>query len=180
MEKPTLIPIPLIKLIENKGGDELNDMLHSFSCEVNKSIEGFLYNKAVTQEKEDRARTTIIIDEKTGDIVGYFTILIESFLFTEASGRNRKRVAGNKDATSFNCILIAKIGRSDKYKGKVSGSEILEGALYNCSLIKGMTATKVVCVEYIDEPNLFKFYEENHFKFLQKNHNGLNISFLKI
>jgi|SRR5690625_373592 len=175
----SLNPIPLIDLIK-QGGDELNNMLHSFSCEINGSIEDFLHNKAIKQEKEDNARTTLIIDDETGDIVGYFTVLIENFLFTDASRNNRKKLAGDKDATSFNCILIAKIGRSDKYKGMVSGSEILDAAIYTCSLIKGMTATKLVCVEYVNEPNLVQFYENNDFKYLQQNENGLNISFLKI
>lgn len=176
----TLTPIPLQDLIA-QGGDSLDNMLHSFTCGVNKSIEDFLYNNATRQEKESNARTTLIIDEGSGDAVGYFTLLIANFTFTDgASGKDKKKVAGSKEATSFNCILIAKIGRSDKYKGKVSGANILEAAIYNCSLVKDMTATKLVCVEYIDEPNLTKFYEDNGFKYLQKNKNELNISFLKI
>lgn len=176
----TLTPIPLHDLIV-QGGDELNNMLRSFTCEVNESIEDFLYNKATRQEKEDNARTTLIINEDTGDTVGYFTLLVANFTFTDgASGKNKRKVAGSKEATRFNCILIAKIGRSDKYKGKVSGADILEAAIYNCSLVKDMTATKLVCVEYIDEHNLTKFYEDNGFKYLQKNKNELNISFLKI
>lgn len=174
-----LEPIPLIDLIQ-KDEDGLVKMLHSFSCNINESIESFLHKGAVREEKEDRARTTLMVDSETGDIVGYFTLLIESFSFTTASGKNRKRIAGNKDATNFHCILIGKIGRSDKYKGIVSGAEILEAAIYNCSLIKGLTATKVICVEYVDEINLKQFYEDNGFKLLQKNDTGLNISFLKI
>ncbi|GAA0442103.1 hypothetical protein GCM10008983_18980 [Lentibacillus halophilus] len=175
----SLNPVPLIDLIESDG-EELNTMLHSFSCEMNKSIESFLHCKAIKQENEDNARTTLIIDDHTGDIVGYFTLLIENFSFTDASNNNRKELAGSKVATDFNCILIAKIGRSDKYKYKVEGSEILKAAIYKCSLIKDMTAIKLVCVEYKDEPKLEEFYKKNGFKQLQRNENGLNIRFLKI
>lgn len=174
-----LNPTPLIELIP-KGRAELDKMLRSFSCEINESIESFLHNKAILQEEEDGARTTLVIDDDTGDIVGYYTLKLENFLFTNASGKTRKSLAGNKNATSFTCILIAKIGRSDKYKGVVSGDEILNAALYNCSIIKLMTATKLVCVEYIDEPRLIEFYENNEFKNVQRNENGLNISFIKI
>ena len=174
-----LDPIPLKDLI-GEGGDNLNRMLHSFSCEVNESIERFLHEGAVQQEKETRARTTLMVDRDTGNIAGYFTILVENFNFTTASGKNRKRIAGDKRAAGFNCILIGKIGRSDKYKGKVPGSEILKAAIYTCSLINDLTAMKVVCVEYEDKPKLKHFYEENKFKLLQENENGLNISFLKI
>ena len=174
-----LNPIPLIELIP-KGRAELDKMLRSFSCEINDSIESFLHTKAILQEEEDRARTTLVVDDDTGDIVGYYTLKMESFVFTNASGNNRKKLAGNKAAATFNCILIAKIGRSDKYKGRVSGDVILNAALYNCSVIKLMTATKVVCVEYIDEQKLKDFYENNGFTYFQRNENGLNISFIKI
>ena len=174
-----LNPIPLLELIQ-VGGDELQKMLRSFCCVKNNSIESFLHDKAVLQEKEDRARTTLILDDDTGYIVGYYTLKIESFVFTNASGKVRKQLAGKKEAAYFNCILIAKIGGSDKYKGKVKGEEILKAALYSCSTIKMMTAIKIVCVEYIDEPVLKEFYEKNEFKNFQRNENGLNISFIKI
>lgn len=173
-------PIPLSELLK-EDEEILNKMLHSFTCGVNKSIERFLHKRAINQEKEDKARTTLMVDRKTGQVVGYFTVLIEGFYFTRASGKNRKKIAGDKHAESFLCILIGKIGRSDAYKGKVSGDDILEAAIYNCSIIKSLTATKVVCVEYEDIPELKEFYENNDFTLLQRNEdNNLNISFLKI
>lgn len=184
-----LSPYPLLDLILENGEElsaeglseeELSKMLGSFSCDVNESIESFLHKKAILQDIEHRARTTLIVDDNSGDVVGYYTLKIESFIFTEASKKNKEKLAGNKDADYFNCILIAKIGRSDKYKGIVSGREILDAALYSCSQIKDMTATKVVCVEYVDEPALREFYDENGFKYLQRNENDLNISFIKI
>ncbi|GAA0435518.1 hypothetical protein GCM10008983_10170 [Lentibacillus halophilus] len=46
----------------------------------------FLHNNAINQEKEDNARTTIIFDDETGDIVGYFTA-------TQCQARKQFRIA---------------------------------------------------------------------------------------
>lgn len=168
-------------MIEVLGGD-VDDYLRSFKCEVNESIEYYLHNKAVLHEKEDTARTSLLVEEETGNIIGYFTLATKIFDFTSASSaKNRKRLTGNKQANSFSTILIAKIGRNDDYKGLVPGKEVLEASLYNCTLIKDLCATKVVCVEYNDEPFLKEFYEvQNGFTYLQRNHNNLNVSFIKI
>ena len=167
-------------MIEVLGGD-IDNYLRSFKCEVNKSIESYLHNKAVLHEREDTARTSLMVEEETGNIIGYFTLTTKIFDFTSASGKNRKRLTGNKQANSFPTLLIAKIGRSDDYKGLVFGNEVLEASLYNCNLIKDLCATKVVCVEYEDEPFLKEFYEEqNGFTYLQKNQNNLNVSFIKL
>jgi hypothetical protein len=172
--------VSLSSLIEELGGD-VDDYLRSFKCKVNESIESYLSNKAILHEQEDLARTNLLVEESTGKIIGYFTLTTKIFDFTTASGKNRKRLAGNTKAKSFVTMLIAKIGRSDEFKGSVSGKEVLDAALYNCSLIKELSATKIVCVEYNDAPFLKKFYEEqNGFTFLQRNQNDLNFSFTKI
>jgi hypothetical protein len=51
--------------------------------------------------------------------------MIKNCDFTNVSSTTKQRIA----------ILIAQLGRSDTYKGKVSGSEILEFALERCSTI---------------------------------------------
>ncbi|MFB5688109.1 hypothetical protein [Bacillus cereus] len=172
--------ISLSNVIEEWGGD-VDDYLRSFKCEVNDSIESYLHNKAILHEREDAARTSLLVEEATSKIIGYFTLNTKIFEFTTASGNNRKRLAGNKGATSFVTMLIAKLGRSDEFKGIVPGQEVLEAALYNCSIIKELSATKIVCVEYNDKQFLKCFYEEqNGFTLLQRNQNGLNCSFIKI
>ncbi|MED4127471.1 hypothetical protein [Shouchella miscanthi] len=177
MEKSVITLSDLI--LENSGG-ELDLLLRSFLCEKNPSIESFLHNKAILQEDQDGARTTLIFDDISNDIIGYYTIKLQTFNFTNASGKQRKSLAGSKEANSFLAILIAKLGRADKYKGIVKGSEILAYALSSCDEIKRLTAEKVVCVEFVDEPTLLKFYTDNQFIPLQRNENNLNIHFRKI
>ncbi|PAD19111.1 hypothetical protein [Shouchella clausii] len=170
----------LIKLEDMLGEEGLETMLRSFTCSKNKDVEYFLHNKAIDFERQNRGRTTLVVDLGTGYIIGYFTLLTETFDFIDASGRKRQIIAGDKKATYFHCTLIGQFGRSDLYKGKVSGKEIMDDALYVCSIIKSYTATRIVCVEYSDEPALLSFYENNNFRILQRNENGLNMGFVKI
>lgn len=155
------------------------EYLSSFSCSKNKDVELFLHEKAIENEKRDFSRTSLITDEENNhEIIGYFTLLVKNFDFTTVSGTLRKKLTGNKKATAFITILIGQLGRSDAYKGKISGKQILDLALEHCKRhIKANVALKVVCVEFEDIEPLHTFYEVNEFKILQKNENGLIISY---
>jgi len=173
--------ISLSSLIEGPiEGRDVEEYLHSFICEKNESVESFLHNKAITNETEQHGRTSLVIDSSTQDIIGYFTLTIKPFNFTTASGKNRRKLAGDKVATVFQTILIAKLGRSDAYKGIVSGSNILQLALENCNAINRLAALRIVCVEYEEIEYLKWFYPNNGFTELQHNENGLIISYLRL
>lgn len=171
----------LSDFIESVGEENTLHFLRSFKCGKNTSIESYLHSKAVLHEKAGASKTFIVMDLVTSNIVGYFTLTTKIFVFSTASGKNRERLTGDKKASIFNALLIAKIGRDDAFKGIVEGKDILGIALDYCSQVKQICAIKIVCVEYEDIPALKVFYEEqNGFKFLQKNENGLNCSFVKI
>ncbi|MEK5107205.1 hypothetical protein MHI57_10675 [Cytobacillus sp. FSL K6-0129] len=174
--------ISLNSLLESSEEESVvREYLSSFTCGKNTDVESFLHNKAIEHENRSLARTSLVVDEGNNyDIIGYFTLLNKNFDFTNASGSTRKKLTGNKSASSFSTILIGQLGRSDKYKGEVAGKIILNLALENCKKINLLVATKVVSVEFEDQPKLFEFYEENDFKLLQKNENGYFISYVKI
>jgi|UPI000570C801 hypothetical protein len=161
---------------------EVYDYLSSFTCAKNPDVESFLHKHAINNEKRSFSRTFLVIDETTEkfDIIGYFTLLIKNFKFTDVSGTTRNKLTGNRRATSFNTVLIAQLGRADKYKGIVPGKDILELALEKCSQVNTLAAVRVACVEYEDIPILCDFYESNGFTLLQKNENGYLISYVRI
>ncbi|WP_106496384.1 hypothetical protein [Lentibacillus sp. Marseille-P4043] len=166
---------------DKTDGREVQKYLSSFACKQNTDVQSYLHNKAANSEKRGFSRTTLIIDdENNNDIIGYFTLLIKNFDFTDVSGTIKSKLTGNKKATSFTTILIAQLGRADSYKGKVTGGQILEIALERCSLINELSAVRVACVEYEDIEPLHKFYSENEFKIIQKNDNGYLISYVRL
>lgn len=170
----------LIEASANEGTD-VEQYLRSFICKKNNSVESFLHNKAIANEMRHLGRTSIVIDEdNANEIIGYFKITTKPFDFTDASGGTRQKLTGNKKVTVFQTILIAKLGRSDRYKGIVSGGQILDLALENCNKVFDLAALRLVCVEYESHPKLMEFYSENQFTELQAHENGLIISYLRL
>ncbi|MEW9053043.1 MAG: hypothetical protein AB2392_17920 [Neobacillus sp.] len=176
--------ISLSSLIEAANNNEV-DVFHylsSFYCLNNKDVESFLHKNAIPNEKRALTRTSLIIDENNNnEIIGYFTLLIKSFdLTNEVSNESRKKLTGNKNATVFNTILIAQLGRSDQYKVRVSGDIVLHFALENCMLIYHLAGLRIVCVEYDDIPYLNDFYLKNEFKILQVNDSGKILAYIRL
>lgn len=173
--------VSLKSFLESEERGFIDEYLSSFTCKANNSVEEFLHFHAVKNEERGFSRTTLVIDEVNNyEIIGYFTILVKNFDFIDVSGTIRKRLTGNKKSTSFITVLIAQLGRSDAYKGKVSGCEILDIAIENCTLINELSSIKVACVEFEDNKFLRDFYEENEFKILQKSDNGYLIAYIRL
>lgn len=169
-------------LEEETDHGEVQKYLSTFICEKNPDVQNFLHDHAIASEERSFSKTTIIIDNEsfTSEIVGYFTLLIKSFTFTNATGATRQRLTGNKKAESFITVLIAQFGRSDQYKGIVDGEVILNLALEKSEAIKDLSALRVVCAEHDDIEFLNHFYEDNGFKKLQVNSSGKVMRFVRL
>ncbi|WLR52014.1 hypothetical protein LC040_03625 [Bacillus tianshenii] len=171
----------LLSLVDAGNEEDLIDYLQSFKCEKNKDVESFLHTKSINNEKRSFTRTSLVIDEDDDNIIGYFTLVIKPFnLESNVSGSLRKILTSNKKAEVFNSVLIAQLGRADKYRGIISGEQVLKLALENCLLINELSALRIVTVEYDGHPFLNDFYLRNEFKILQHNKNGKVLAFLKL
>ncbi|CAM3284954.1 hypothetical protein FITA111629_14635 [Filibacter tadaridae] len=160
---------------------EIYQYLSSFQSEKNEDVQVFLHKKAIPNETRALTRTSLVVDdENDNEIIGYFTLLVKPFeIVDEVSKESRRKLSGDKNTDVFNSILIAQLGRSDLYKGKVSGDAILEFALENCELAYDLVGLRIVCVEYGDVPYLNDFYLKNDFKILQMNKNQKILAYLR-
>ncbi|MDC3418700.1 hypothetical protein [Aquibacillus salsiterrae] len=174
--------ISLENLLRAAEESEVRDYLSSFSCEINPGVEDFLKNQAIESEKRVFTRTHLVIDEENnGEIIGYFSLKNKSFDFAgNISGSLRQKIAFSKKATTVSTILIAQLGRSDAYKGVVSGSNVLELALEKCEVMYKLIGMRVVCVEYEPVAKLEKFYSNNSFQFLQYSPSGYKLAFIRL
>ncbi|MDQ0216569.1 hypothetical protein J2S13_003031 [Oikeobacillus pervagus] len=174
--------VSLSSLIEATQDEaEIYQYLSSFQSEKNGDVQAFLHNNAIPNEKRALTRTSLVVDdENDNEIIGYFTLLVKPFaIIDEVSKESRKKLSGDKNADVFNSILIAQLGRSDFYKGKVSGDIILEFALENCELAYELVGLRIVCVEYDDISFLNDFYLKYDFKVLQVNSNQKILAYLR-
>ncbi|MCB4747332.1 MAG: hypothetical protein LGB54_01865, partial [Sulfurovum sp.] len=122
---------PLSEIIENKnsrGG--VKKLLKTFSCTRNRDLQDFLYNKAVTFEKNLRSRTYLYINNTTQEVAAYFTITINTLHTDSISPEVIELLDGYKnDVASIPCFLIGQLGKSDKFEPRKIGEYILNDAI---------------------------------------------------
>ena len=78
-------------LIENYSINQVKNFLKTFKCNINKDIENFLHNKAITFEKKLRARTYLLFEKENKKIAGYFSIAISVLYANEVEEKNTFR-----------------------------------------------------------------------------------------
>ena len=78
-----------------------------FSC-LNKDVEIFLREKAISYEQRGKSRTYILSEENSGDIVAYFTLSLKSLDFGNTVSKSTiKDIDGfSKDIESVAVVLI--------------------------------------------------------------------------
>lgn len=166
-----------IQNVDNQKISEasLKDLLNTFTCSANLDVQNFLHVKAIDSENRRSVRTYLVVDND--EIVGYFSLRIQPFDFNkEVSKSIRRAMAGDKNAERFSTVLIAQLGRSDKYRHQVPGSDVLLRALNYCMhLSSEVGGVYSAVVEYDDVPALHGFYENEGFKFIQQNPNNNKI-----
>lgn len=163
-----------IQNVENGKASEasLKALLNTFTCSANLDVQSFLHEKAIESENRRSVRTYLVVDNN--EIVGYFSLRIETFDFhINVSKTLRRTIAGNKNAERFSTILIAQLGRSDKYRHQVPGRDVLHRALNNCiRLTSEIGGVYSAVVEYDNVDFLHSFYMNEGFKFIQQNHSN--------
>lgn len=177
-----MITIELRNLIEHVEEGELQKLLSLFCCTDNHDVEHFLRKQAISSEGRFTRTTLIIDDQNDNEIAGYFSILIKVFEFQEQVSKSaRQSIQGNKEATAFAGILIAQLGRSDSYKGKLKGNMIMDYVLAVCEQINHLTAGRIICIEYDHVQALNVFYERQGFRTIQQSGDSLkSLSYLKM
>ena len=91
--------------------------MQGFQCNLNTDVESFLTQptKAIRFEQTDNARTYLVLDESTGDILGYFSVTFKelSLESTALSKTQVKKMDGiSKNAERIRAFLIGQIGKN--------------------------------------------------------------------
>ena len=136
--------IPLNELTMQLDEERVTAILSSSSSPLNKDVELFLKQKAVTFDRQSISRTHLVFaayKEQTV-LVGYFTLAYKDFTIPAKSvGRNlRDRIKkfGSYDfetkAYKISAPLIAQLGKNftDGYNKLISGDELLAMA---CNIV---------------------------------------------
>lgn len=148
-----------------------------FSCPLNKDVEYFLRNNAVTFAEQGIAATYLVFTSyrEKQVLIGYFT-LANKFLFIPkkniGSETLRKRISKfgdyNEDTKGYELSvpLIAQLGKNyqDKYNNLITGDELLQMACDKIGQIQIMLSGKLAYVECEDNEYLINFYSSHGFR----------------
>ena len=158
------------------GESGLTELIASYSCPLNKEVELYLKDasRAIQSSSMSSSVTYLALDSSTGDLLGYFTLMMKAYLVraSDLNSANRRLVkrfsevdaAGNFNATVY---LIAQIGKnfSIPEERQIQGSDLLELAIDRFRKTKKAIGGKLVMVEREkDQPKLLEFYNDNGFK----------------
>ena len=172
---------PLSEIIQNADSNrKVKKLLHTFSCTRNMDLQDFLYNKAVTFEKNLRSCTYLYIDNYTQEISAYFTITI-STLYTEGISPNViKLLDGYKDnSASIPCFLIGQLGKSDILEPRKIGEYILDDAIQIIDQSQNALGGRFILLDAINKAQIIKFYKINAFFPIENDPNFESIKMIK-
>lgn len=161
-------------LEEEIGESALVDFLHSFACPLNPEVEEFLKSKALQSARLSASQTYLLIDEKSYQLQGYYTLVLKTYSVSggELTSANRRLISrfsmadarGDFHASVF---LIAQIGKNDAIAEgqRVSGRDLIGLALDTFREVKQRVGGKLVMVERRkDHEKLVAFYRDNGFQ----------------
>ena len=165
--------IPLNELMAQLDKERVTAILSSFSSPMNRDVELFLKQKAVTFDTQSISRTHLVFTSYKEQTVlaGYFTLAYKDFTIPAKnvgrSLRDRIKKFGSYDfetkAYKISAPLIAQLGKNftDGYNKLISGDELLTMACNIVSEIHLLAGGRIVYVECEDKPRLVEFYQRN-------------------
>ena len=143
---------------------KVKKLLKTFKCSKNLDLQDFLHNKALTFEKNLRARTYIYIDNDTKEVVAYFTIAISTLHTQSISSQTIKLLDGYQDdVKTIPCFLIGQLGKADKFEKKKIGEYILEDSVDIIDESHRSLGARFILLDAINNDKLISFYQKNLF-----------------
>lgn len=127
-----------------------------FDCGAHESLNDWLKRFALTNQNNESARTYIV--DRSGSVVGYYSISAGSVSVEEAPSRVAKGLARHP----IPIILLARLAVDSEEKGTGLGKALLKDALLRIAHAADIVGARAVLVHAIDQ-QARKFYQ--HFGF---------------
>lgn len=161
------------KKVFKKAESRVLEFLRKFKCIKNSGVENFLHDseQAIRFQKESLARTYLLIEPNSFDIVAYFSLAIKPILIKEnykiSNGKRKKLNSKIMDENIEICstFLIGQIGRHDNYSSNdINLGDILNYIFGVINKVRELIGGRIVLIEVDKEPKLIKRYEEFNFE----------------
>ena len=160
----------LLDVMNKVGEKELISSFSGFSCDVNKDIQDFLQLKSIDFAKKRMSITYLVVDNETGDLLGFFT-LAHKVLYVPAEGlsntvkRRLERYGSiDKNTNSYllSAFLLAQFGKNyaieeDKRITGIGLMDCIDSILKD---IQFRVGGGVVYLDSLDNEHLVHFYTD--------------------
>lgn len=138
-------------------------------------METWLHNSAIQFERENKARTYLIIDTEGQVLAGYFAVSVKSWKLREGpsvSNRVRKHFGAGKkqeasEFTDVSTMLLAQLGKDDTNGSALDLAEILANVFPIVKEAQALIGGGALLVECECNEKLKCSYEAHGFKYLQ-------------
>lgn len=133
-------------------------------------MESFLRSKSVRFEQSDVARTYLILDAASGDLLAYFSLSFKeiSLEHSKISRTQVKRLDGiSKNADCVRAYLIGQIGKNFTLsQNNISLKLILDEVYGVIQEARALIGSRAVILECEKNDKLIALYQANHFDIL--------------
>lgn len=136
----------------------------SFACGV-APIDSWFRDYALTAQRQDTARTFVLIDDDT--IVGYYSLTMGSVERAQAPAR----LVRGLPRYSVPIVLLARLAVDGHFQGQGLGMGLLFEALHRAALAAEHAAARLIAVDPIDEA-ASAFYERWGFRPVEGDQKG--------
>lgn len=144
-------------------------MKENFKCSLNKDVDEFLKNKAISFELKSVSRTYLILDEY-GLILGYFSLSFKDVTLDTAKISNTKikNLDGfSKRATSLKAYLIGQIGKNNLIADNPICLNSILNEIYSVIIqAQSLVGGRVIILECENNDKLISLYEDHGYTIL--------------
>ncbi len=166
--------VNVLDLIEWIGEEAVYDILSSFQCPKNPSMENFIWKNAIEFAKKKISITYLVMNMEN-EFLGVFTLTHKPLTIAgdTLSATTRKKLARYakydpiQQSYAMSAFLIAQLGKNMLLqKGTMlSGNDIMDASFDILRKVQHAIGGGVVYLECEDHPKLLGFYQNEHNRF---------------
>ncbi|MDD3268467.1 MAG: N-acetyltransferase [Syntrophomonadaceae bacterium] len=167
--------VSLKDMAEELGEKRTEKILSQFLCPLNKDVESFFHNSAISLAKQNISVTQLVFAsyKQAPVIAGYFTLANKNIMIANKNMSNttKKRISKfgvfDPDMKGYriSAPLIAQMGKNyaNGYNSLITGDELLHIACSKVVQAQELIGGKIVYLECEDKIPLIDFYQSNGF-----------------
>ncbi len=163
--------INILDMLDMYGEEACQEIVSSFACPLNKDVEDFIRNKAISFAKQRIAITFCIFSKENGQLIGYYTLVNKFVVVTEdkLSKTIQKKISrfsqyDNKlNSYLISMPLIAQLGKNFIDNNPITGADLLNFACDRIKQVQRTIGGKTTYIECAANEKLYDFYLKNQF-----------------